>query len=101
MQLTNTLASAWFQPVNPLRGDILVSKLAFHFNLYRYPMSDPTNAELLAPVMAIARPDPVPNQTFQSAWGDSLKSGPDTLRMWTETCMVGLYKLNAVHGPIA
>lgn len=58
-----------------------------HYREIYNSMSDTTNAELLAPVMAIARPDPVPNQTFQSAWGDSLKSGPDTLKMWSENCM--------------
>lgn len=58
-----------------------------HYQEIYNSMSDASNAELLAPVMAIARPDPVPNQTFQSAWGDSLKSGPDTLKMWTENCM--------------
>jgi len=50
-------------------------------------MSDPTNAKLLAPVLAIARPDPVPNQAFQSAYGDSLKQSAGALKKWTANCM--------------
>jgi hypothetical protein len=33
--LTYSLKGAWFQPLN-LKCDILVSKFAFKFNLYRY-----------------------------------------------------------------
>ena len=33
------LASAWLQPLLKLKCDILVSKLAFKFNLYRYTLA--------------------------------------------------------------
>jgi hypothetical protein len=33
--LTHSFESTWFQPLN-LKCDILVSKFAFKFNLYRY-----------------------------------------------------------------
>ena len=86
-------AAAMAMGVDPLTGE--PNKVNYggfdgiqtHYQEIYNSLSDVKNAELLAPVMAMARPEPVANQTFQSAWGDSLKSGPDTLKMWTENCM--------------
>ena len=61
------------------------SGIRTHYQETYSSMFDADNAELLAPVLAMARPDPVPNQSFVSEWGDSIK--PANLAAWTEECM--------------
>jgi hypothetical protein len=73
------------EKMKPAYGGLKGVKTAYQeiFNAF----GDPKTAETLKPVLAMAKPDAVENQSHKSEWADMVRGNEETQRHWRENAL--------------